>query len=175
MAPAALSTLYCTEEDLQNLLSEEGERLRLDDQGDGYLNALERTALTKAISYATTRVNFYCQPLYATADLSTSWLANEWATIIATRWLCTRRGNPCPDSIQKMYDEALEDLQAVKAGSHQIPDLGYRNVAWPAWSNVTVRPEYHYRKQRVQRPISEQTPTQYPQAPDWQAEFFFEP
>jgi curved DNA-binding protein CbpA len=172
--PATLAILYCTEEDIQHLLSEAGEQASIDDDGDDALTSFEQANVTRAISYGTTRVNFYCQPLYDTTDLSTSWLANEWATIIASRWLRTRRGNPCPKSLQDMYDEAIKDMEKVKKEEMQIPDIGKRNPDWPAWSNVSVSNAYRFKKIRVERPISERTPTQYPQNPDWGAEFCWE-
>jgi hypothetical protein len=171
VAPAALSYTYCTATDVETLLSDEGVDLRLDDDGAGTVSPTELARLeTQGINYAASRVNFFCMPRYDAVNLASSWLVNEWATIIATRWLCTRRGNPCPKSIQEMYDEAVKDMSWVRAGTFQIPDIAARGIDWPAWSNVTVRPEYTYRKIRVQRPMSEGSAAPYRRNTDWAAD-----
>jgi hypothetical protein len=174
MALAVLAQTFCTEDDIKHLLSPDGELARLDDDGDSYVNAYEQVTVTSAINYATTRVNFYCQVLYDSDQLATSWLVNEWATIIASRWMCSRRNNPVPTSLEEMYKAVIDDMKLVRAMQMQIPDIGYRNATWPAWSNISKSDGYRYRKLRVERPISEKSPTQYPQSPDWNAEFTWE-
>lgn len=181
--PAALGTLFCSAADVATLLSQLGVDARLDDDASGTVSAGELAFLTTLLSYATERVKFYCCPHYDAADLATSWLVNEWATIIATHRLCLRRVNPVPDSVRDLMfgtpetDDrgVLGDLKAVQSQAAQIPDIGYRTVPWPAWSNVTVDPRYRVRQIRVQRPISERTVPNYSQAVDHAAEFFFDP
>ncbi len=170
-----LSILYCNEADVQAILSVDGENLRLTDQGESSPTPTELAYLTvNGINYATSRVNFFAQGRYDATALQQSWMVNEWASIVAARWLCSRRGNGVPASLKEMYDEAMKDMEWVKKGEFQIPDIGSRNVAWLAWSNVIVRPEYIYRKIRVERPLSEQTPVPYFQATDWSSLLYFE-
>lgn len=175
MAPSALSYTYCSAEDLQALLSTDGHVGRLDDDSSGAINGDESTYLTKAISWATSRVNFFCLSQYAAQDLATSWLVNNWCVVLAAHWLSCRRGNPPPGSFDKLYDETMEDLKMVHSGAHQIPELAYRSAHWPAWSNVRVDALYALRKVRVERPISEGTSTPYQQHTDWPAQFTVEP
>ena len=179
MTLAAQANLYCTQLDIQHLLSVVGTTARLDDDDTGTITTDQQLGMQQAMNYATARVKFYAQPRYDDIGLASSWMANEWATVIATHWLCTRRGNPVPDSLKElMYGDGtaanrgvMGDLSEVRKGIGKIPDIGTRNVEWPAWSNMRVDPAYRLRKIRVERPISENTPTQYPQQIDRGAEF----
>lgn len=162
MAPTALAYLYVTAEDIEDFLSLDGSESRLDDDSTGALSVDEQRARTKALSWATARVNLYCLPRYDAVDLATSWVVNQWAVVLACHWLSCRRGNPPPGSFDSLYKEAMEDLKAVRAGDVNLADIGLRTAAWPAWSNVRVDILYRLRKIRVEKPISEHTPQRGP-------------
>lgn len=176
MAPVAqLGTLYTTRGDIEAYLSVDGEELRLVDQGESSPTTDEINYLIiQGINWASSRINMYCQFRYDTVDLAQSWLVNDWATIFAIRFLCSRRGNPVPSSIQALYDEAIADLKSIRAGQFDIPDIGTRSPAHPAWSNQIVRQEYWQKKLRVETAISDKSPTSYPQAQDWASAGLFE-
>lgn len=174
MAPTALTYTYCTEADLQALLSEQGTLNRVDDNGDNAQSATETGYLDKSISWATDKLNFYLLARYAADKLATSWVVNQWAVIFAARWLSQRLGNQPPGTINELYDEAIEDLKLVHSGTYEIPGIGTREVMWPAWSNVRVDTLYTLRKIRVERPISEKTKTDYAQHLDRVAEHLVE-
>jgi len=174
--PPALAYVYCTESDIQSLLSVDGETGSLDDDNDGSVNAVEQGYLTQAINWASDRVNFFCLPRYAAVDLANSWLVNNWTVICAGYWLSTRRGNPPPGSFADLYEDALKDMEMIRTGQAQLPGIGLRTNAWPAWSNVRVDQLYALRKIRVEKPISEQSPVKdYYQQQDWAANFIIEP
>ncbi len=167
MALTPLAYVYLTESDLQALMSIDGETGRLDDNNDGSISTPpESTYLTAAINWATSKVNFYALSLYSASDLSTSYLVNQWAVVCGAKWLSSRRGNPAPGSFDDLYKETIEDLKLIKTGEYQIPDLGYRAIAWPAWSNVRVDILRTFQRVRVERPISERSPTPYVQHTD---------
>lgn len=172
MAPAAaLDNLYATEADVQAFASTDGESLRLTDQGEVSPTVTELAYLTtNGLSYATARINLYCLGKYDSSELAKSWLVNEWCVIITCRWLCQRRFNPVPESLQKQYEETIKLLEQVQAGVYQLTDIGQRNASGPTWSNVIVRPEYEMRKVRVERPISGRDSVSYPQQIDYQSE-----
>lgn len=174
MPPAALPFLYCTEDDVQSLLSPAGETGRLDDDAVGSINPQQQGWLTKAISWATARVNFYCASKYATADLATSWVVNNWAVVLACDWLSRRRGNPSP--FGDLVEEVMQDLKDIRSGEAQFSDIGLRTAAWPAWSNVRVDQLYALRKIRVERVqgMSELTPALSPNN-DIRSRFIIEP
>lgn len=180
MPPPPLPVLFCSEQDIQDLMSVLGEQARLDDldTGAGGLTVESARALQKAQSYATTRVLFYAVQRYDATALASSWLVNEWSTVIACHWLCCRRANGVPDSLHElMYGDGkatnrgvMGDLADIRAERAIIPDVGTRNVPWFSWSNVRVDPRYRVRQVRVERPLSERTATQYPQNVDWPSE-----
>lgn len=177
MAPANLALTYCTQDDLDALLSPQGVTARLDDDDSGQIDGLEIAWLNRAIQWATARVNMYCAGRYATADLVNSWIVNNWAVVLACHWLSCRRGNPPPSSMEGLYDETMEDLKAVKSGEVDLPDIGLRTSAWPSWSNVRVDCLYTLRKIRVERVqgMSESPNAGFPRNTDWPGEFIVEP
>lgn len=175
MAPSALAILYATDSDVEDYLSTEGVDLRLDDDNSGTVSPAELSRLTvRGLNVATARVNLYCSQMYDASGLATSWMVNEWTTCLAACWLCRRRGNPIPQSIADACDATMHELELVKDGSLTLTDIGMREAAWPAWSNVTVRPEFQLKKVRVQRQISERSPTDYPQTIDYPSEVYQE-
>lgn len=175
MAPTPQAELFCEQGDVIALLSQVGVDARLDDDADGVVSAAELEFLDTARNWATARVKYYCGALYDSADLATSYLVAEWATALASFYVCVRRVNPCPDSIHELVfgrpgtedRGVMGDLKEVRAGVGRIPDIGYRNVPWPAWSVVRADPRYRFRQLRVVKSSSERTPTQYPQTVDW--------
>lgn len=176
MALPSLSPLFCTQEDVEDLLSVLGVSSRVDADGSATVDAAGREGqvITKALSWATARVRFYTSPRYRPEDISGNWMVNYWASCLAAQALCRFGGQPCPEEVANAVAEVLEDLKLVRAGTAHVPDSPTASVDWPAWSNVTVDPAYRTRQARVQRPTSERTPTQYPQAPDWRSEGLLE-
>lgn len=157
MAPTALTYVYTTSDDLDVILSMDGVEGRIDDTDDGVLSTNEILYRSKAIYWATARVNFFCLSRYAASDLAQSWLVNDWCTILATYKLSLRRGNPVPGSLIELRDQAEEDMKLVHSGAYEISDIAQRNISWPAWSNVRVDVLYNLRRIRVERPISDQS------------------
>lgn len=174
-APLALTETYTTQADIQALMSSVGELNVTDDDNDGSQSAAELAFTTKAISWATDRVNFYLQPFHKASELTKSWVVNEWATILACYWLASRRGNPTPSSFDALYKDTIKDLETCASGRMHVPNIAHRDSMWPAWSNVRVNPYYALRKVRVERGISERTTTPYAQNIDRAAEVIVEP
>lgn len=154
MAPSALSYTYCTQSDVEDFLSADGVESRLDDQDTGD----QSSRMTQAINWATERINLYCLARYAASDLANSWLVLEWCGILAAHWLSCRRGNPAPGSIKDLVEQTYKDLEGIRSGEYQLPGVGLRTAAYPAWSNLRLDSLYALRKLRVERPISEKTP-----------------
>ena len=152
---SAPAILYCTPTDLDGLMSQSGHVGTLDDYNEGALDDVETAYETNAIEWATDRVNLFLLSRYADVDLAKSPLVKNWTVICAAKWLSSRRGNPPPDSIDELYREALEDMKLIKAGEYQLPRVGPRHTAFPAWSNVRTDVFYRLRKNRVERPISD--------------------
>lgn len=117
---------YTTLARLQTRLSSLGVSLRIDDNFP--------TAVADVINDASDEIEAYASFSYSTLSLSTnSWIAKK-ATDIALVYLCQRRNNPVPNSVMANYDKAISDLEAVLAGSRQIPGAARNKGAAPAIS-----------------------------------------
>lgn len=167
MPLVAPAYLYCTVGDTEAILSVDGVALRLDDTTFGAPTAAERAYLSDIIiPWATSRVNIYLLGRYGAVQLSESYVANDCTAIIATRRLCQRRGNPVPETIMELYKEVMELLVAIKANTLSLEDVPERTSGSIAWSNVH-HSRHTLRRNRVQRPISEQTtPVRSESSPD---------
>lgn len=141
---------------------------------DNGVNVALAARIVRAIEYATARVKRYCCGRYDDSQLVLATSVKEWAMYLAAAWLCKRRGNSPPKSIADDAAEAKEELKAVQHNQLQIEDIGTRTAAWPFMSNVTVDLNYSFAKVRVEQPISEGTPTQYPQYIDWNSVLWLE-
>ena len=174
MPPTPLDYVYCSEDDVQSLLSPDGETGRLDDQAVGSINPTQQGWLTKAINWATSRVNFYCASKYATADLSTSFVVNQWTLVLACDWLSKRRGNPSP--FGDMVKEVMQNLKDIHSGELQFSDIGLRTPGWLSWTNIRYDGAYPLRRARAERVtgMSEMTPALSPND-DRRSRFIVEP
>ena len=140
---------------------------------DSGVNAATGARLLVGARKGTSRVKLFCNSRYDDSQLALSGSALDWATIVAARFLCTRRAQGCPKSLQADYDETMELLKMVQAGQLAIEDIGTRGVDWPSMTNIGVRPAYNGMQARVEPNISEQTPTAYSQYVDWNSVFNF--
>jgi hypothetical protein len=130
--------------------------------------------LVKGCKYGTSRVKLYCSGRYQDSDLATCWSANRWATTFAAQWLCRRRAQPCPKSIEEDAKDALTEMMMVQSGKLQLEDIGTRTAGWPFLSNLAININYDYARLRVEPPLSEPTPTQYAQWIDWNSALYLE-
>jgi len=145
---------------------------------DSGVNLATAQRLVKSCQYGTTQVKLWCCSRYQDSDLllnaGENGSVNRWATALAARWLCSRRGQSPPKGVADMAKEALDEMKLVKVGMLQIEDIGTRTSGWPFITNVTLDIGYDYRKLRVETPLSEGTPVQYPQAVDWNSALWVE-
>ncbi len=134
---------------------------------DSGVNAATGIRLLRGTQRGTSKVKLYCNSRYDDSQLTLSGTVNNWATIAAAKWLCTRRAQGCPKSILTDYDEAVNEMRMVQCGQLYIEDIGTRGADWPTVSNITVNPSYDNMRARVQQAMSEQSPTNYNQFIDW--------
>ena len=134
---------------------------------DSGVNAATGARLLVGVRKGTSKIKLYCNQRYDDTQLVLSGTVCDWATICAAKFLCTRRAQGCPKSIQTDYDEAIEELRMVQCAQLSIEDIGSRGSDWPSISNVIVNPAYDGMRVRVLRGVSEGTPTSYPQYVDW--------
>lgn len=141
---------------------------------DSGVNAATGARLVVACQRGTSKVKLYCNGRYDDSQLKLCGSVLNWATIIAGRFLATRRVQGCPKSVDEDYKEAVKEMQSVSAGQIMLEDAGTRGVDWPWISNVTVDPGYDVMRARIEPNISEQTPTAYGQYVDWNSAMWLE-
>lgn len=134
---------------------------------DSGVNAATGARLVTATRKGTSKVKLYCNQRYDDSQLKLSGTVLDWTATYAAYWLCGRRGQGIPKSIQFAWDEAYKELKQVQVGQLSIEDIGSRGVDWPTITNVIVNPAYDHMRARVQTNVSEQTPTDYYQYIDW--------
>lgn len=134
---------------------------------DSGVNATTGARLLVGTRKGTSKVKLYCNGRYDDTQLVLSGSVCDWATIVAARFLCTRRAQGCPKSIKEEYEEALEEMRMVQCGQLAIEDIGTRGADWPTVTNLRVNPGYDGMQARVEPNISEQTPRSFGQYIDW--------
>ena len=134
---------------------------------DSGVNAATGARLVVGTRKGTSRVKLYCNGRYDDSQLVLSGTVCDWATICAAKFLCTRRVQGCPKSLQADYDECIEEMKAVQAGQLAIEDIGTRGADWPTVTNIIVNPAYNGMQARVIPNISEGTPVAFHRYIDW--------
>ena len=124
------ANIYCSPDDMADILSQSGINLRTDDTPP--------TTLGNVAVKAGNQIDRYCWSSYDPADLAQSLLVTDWAAAIACYFLCCRRGNGPPNGVAILYDQALVDLKEVQKGLTPIPGIPMRRGFAPVMSVMTV-------------------------------------
>lgn len=134
-----LATTYCTQAELERLLSANGVLDYADHDDDG---SAEAGVVDDTINQATVEIDLYAGQRYSAAALAGSTLVSRWCTIMAAYFLSYRRGNPPPDSIADEFERIANPetglLAKVAAGKLQLSGVPLRADLRPTMSNVTV-------------------------------------
>ncbi len=141
---------YCTESDLINLLSSHGVVGFADHDGDGDADS---GVVDRCISEASAEIDLFLLSRYEEAALADNRHLNRWATVMAARFLCLRRGNMPPESLEleftRIVDPETGFLARVRAGRLKLPGVRRKYNAAPSFSNLTVDRRYPREKIRV--------------------------
>lgn len=78
--------------------------------------------MTRAIAFATGRVDFYCAR-YAAADLAASQWVQDVAAFLAVRWLCLHRLNDVPKAIEAEWEDRQQELELIRVGKASVPRI----------------------------------------------------
>lgn len=150
-------TLYCSESDIDAILSAAGTDARIDDFDDGTTNDTNSAA---AIEQATEKVNFYLSRRYSPAYLvQSAWV--KWATATIAAWIISRRrGNPVMGSLEEDYTKYIEQLEQIQRGEYDVPNIAPRFDVTPAGANYTVDGRFDRSKIRKIQPTSTGGPQQ---------------
>lgn len=123
------TTVYCTSADVQQRASVDGVALRLDDSG---------AVIDACIEEATVEVNNYCLTFYDVGGLANSDWVRMKTIRLAIFYLCLRRMNKPPASVERARDDILADLEKVRAGRLDISDTYKSHSSAPQLINQRV-------------------------------------
>jgi phage gp36-like protein len=130
---------YCTEADVTRMLSVDGVVAFSDNGGDGLKDA---DVIADCIAQAAAEIDFELHERYSSDQLVTSAIVNRWATTLACYFLCIRRGNLVPESIQRESERILfsDDaiLGEIRRGNRWLPGLEPNRGQAPSFANVTI-------------------------------------
>lgn len=112
---------YTTAQDVYNLAGEMAIDLRTDDNATIPNAPSVDDLIDGAIDYASGRIDFYCLTKYSGAELASNRWCRGIATLLALHYLCRRRLNEVPSSLQTEWEERLEELKAVQKGTAVVP------------------------------------------------------
>lgn len=148
------TTTYCTQADVEAVLSEFGVLARADDDRDDTLGTTDAASVTAMIRMAAGRMNSRLQKRYKLSDL----VGNDWCrdtnAWIAARFLCARRGMAPPDSLEIIVQELFGELDRIRDNDADVSDIKESFEAIPTVSNFTVEPFRRHAKVRVIERIS---------------------
>lgn len=114
---------------MQLVLSSTGVSLRVDD---------DATATADCIEEASSDIIGACFPRYTEAGLSASRWITRRAIWLSAYYLCIRRNNPCPKSLQKRYDEIQDELTAIRDDGRAVPNASEAKENVPVVSGQRV-------------------------------------
>lgn len=159
-----ISPAYCSESQVERYLSSQGVIDFADHDEDGTANV---EVVNDCINQATEEMDLYLRQRYTQDILGTSKLVERWATVLAARFLCQRRGNPVPASLEGEYERIANPdgglLARIADGSRQLPGLALREDLRPTMSNVDIDRRYQRSTVRVSRQNSSDAPTKLTQ------------
>lgn len=120
------------------------------------------TWIYQACQVGTAKVDKFCQTLYDPSQLVGSWSVWNWATIAGAHWLCARRNNPIPNSLNNLYLEAMDELLMVQKQELAIEGTAYRNETQPTWAALRIDRRFDIKQMRVESNISGRVYPQFP-------------
>ena len=144
-----LAYTYCSRQLVERLYSSVAVGLQTNDVGGTTDLA---TVWTDIINDVTTLIDSYCAVWYEPEDLATSYWVQTRAQWIGAWILSQRRGNT--ERFAKRVEMFMEELERVRVGALQIPNLPTRSDYVPAMSNMFIDTYSGVRKVKVLQSIS---------------------
>lgn len=128
------ANIYCTIEDVEDILSSVGVSLATDDSSPSSYGA--------ALAKAGNKIDFYLGRRYKPESLARSDMVKDWAALLAAWYIRNRRGDPPPQGLANLYHEAVAEMELVRKGQMDITGIGVRRSLAPSMSVIrpTMRP-----------------------------------
>jgi phage gp36-like protein len=141
---------YCTAVDLDLYLSAVGVGAFADHEEDP---STESDVIEACIERATEEINSVLRNRYDIPALANNALLKHWSTVMACRFLCIRRGNMPPESLEYEYREIVDRdtgklIDAVRGKINLLASFKPSDNV-PSFSNLTVDRRYIDEKVRV--------------------------
>ncbi|MHA1663251.1 MAG: phage protein Gp36 family protein [Candidatus Thorarchaeota archaeon] len=131
-----MPTYHVTQDEMEEIYSETGLMLRMDDvDPDDFTITLDNIRLD-----ATETINSYLFNKYDESDLTSSRWVRRRTAFIACYFLSIRRGNPAQFLTQ--YEDARADLEDVMNGKLFIPGVATNENYAPVMSNFAMIERY---------------------------------
>lgn len=161
-------TAYCSQSDVQAVLSAACVLSHSDDDGDGVADSGNMTAM---IQHATNEYNRHVRSRYTVAELAPSGTAVDSVrldtAILAAHMLCRRRNNPVPDQLQEWYDDVIRFLKDAGSPTKAtiIPGVvgACSKSLAPSTRNYGIDLRHRSAIVRVQKTISAEPPDRQPE------------
>ncbi|MCY2966295.1 MAG: DUF1320 family protein [Planctomycetota bacterium] len=133
-----MTAYYCTEDAVTARLSEVGMVNLLDSNGDGVVDAAEKSLyLTTAIAYASGVIDGYIvnQVVPESARGSgNAWLSDRCVDLAVYR-ICGNKGRGVPQSVLDSKSETIDMLKTASQSSRGIPGYPYPSPSNTAYSH----------------------------------------
>lgn len=145
------SPVFCTTGDLDRLLSSAGVISFADHDQSG---TSDSDVVEDCINQATSEIYDRAAGYYSLTALSGSRTINRWCTVMSAYFLCMRRANEVPASIQAEFDRITNTrdglLILLFKGTYMLAGVPRKADFGPSMSNLTVSRFHPVRKIRVQ-------------------------
>lgn len=140
---------YCTQAQIESILSEHGVLAFTDDDHDGISDG---TLIQDAIDRsASLKIDFYlCQRYDLTQITNNSWVQYANA-ILAAVAIVSRRGMSVPESLHEQEAMVIEQIRLIHRGTCKVPGMAERFDHLPSVSNYDVERFRNIHPIRVQR------------------------
>jgi len=143
---------YCTQTDVEAMLSEPMVRRLADDDQDGELSTAEEASVARAIEQAAGQMNAALELRYRLSDLAGNSWCRDANAILAAFLLASRRGNKPPPTLVQLRGAVLIDLADVRAGHLKIPGVADSFDVRPTVTNFDT--DLHAPRRKV-APVTE--------------------
>lgn len=157
---ALLADVYCTEAEVIRFFSANGVTDHADHDDDGTADV---GVVDDCINQAKVELDLFLLERYDETTLVASNLVNRWSVVVATRFLCQRRGNVVPDSIEREWTRLTDPrdglLVRISEGQINLPGSALRADLRPSFSNLTIDQRHRRNTVRVTPTNSTDAPT----------------
>lgn len=103
---------YCTDADVAARLSQWGLDLRVNDAP---------TMVNDCIENASSDIDLRLLPVYSAADIAESRWVHFACRALSVYYVCLRRNEPVPASVQEEYEKTMAELAAIADGTLTLP------------------------------------------------------